>query len=174
MEVNIQHIFDKPSADFELIDSVFIPADSYLDNRFEIMFYTFKGRKIAAEAVVNIGDFYTGRRQRYGLYAYFNFNKHLNIGFDWQKNYLQLPQRSFTTDELGGRIDFAFNPKLQTGLFTQWNNKDKIVVLNYRINWIPKIGSYFYFVINQEFNTDKGMSLERTTIIAKLIWRFVI
>ena len=173
-EFNIQHIFDKPDEDFELIDSIFIPAGSYWDNRLEIQFSTFQGRKIAAGASVNIGEFYTGTRQEYEMYTRFNFNRHLNLGFDWQRNYIQLPQNSFITDELGGRIDYAFNPKLQTSLFTQWNSEDENILVNYRINWIPKIGSYFYFVINQEFNTDNGIKLEQTTIIGKLIWRFVL
>jgi len=44
--------------------------------------------------------------------------------------------------------------------------------LLYRINWIPKIGSYFYFIINQEYDTNNGVNLGRTTIPGKLIWRF--
>jgi len=105
---------------------------------------------------------------------YFNFNRNLNIGVDWQRNDIQLPQKSFTTDELGGRIDYAFNPKVKTTLFTQWNNKDENILLNFRLNWIPKTGSYFYFVINREFSTDNGIKLERTTIIGKLICRFTL
>ena len=46
--------------------------------------------------------------------------------------------------------------------------------MNYRINWIPKIGSWFYFVVNQEFDTSDGITLERTTIMGKLIWRFAL
>ncbi len=174
MEFNIIHLYDKPTEDFELIDSVYIPAGSYWDNRFEIQFSTFKGRKIAAEAVVNVGEFYTGHRQEYEIYTYFNFNRHLNIGLDWQRNNIQLAQNSFTTNEIGGRIDYAFNPKLQTSVFTQWNDEDENILINYRINWIPKIGSYFYFVVNQEFNTENGIELERTTILGKLIWRFAL
>ena len=174
MEFNVQHIYDKPNDDFELIDNVIIPAGNYWDNRLEIQFSTFRGRKISASSSINIGEFYTGSRQEYELYTSFNFNKHLNIGIDWQRNYVKLPQNSFTTDEIGGRIDYAFNTKLQTSLFSQWNNEDKNILLNYRINWIPKIGSFFYFVINQELSTEQGIKLERTTIIGKLIWRFVL
>jgi len=174
MEFNIQHIFDKPGEAFELVDSIYIPAGSYWDNRFEIQASSFRGRKISASAVVNIGEFYTGNRQEYELNTYFNINRHLNISFYWQRNNVQLPQTCFTTDELGGRIDFAFNPKLYTNLFAQWNNEDKNILLNFRINWIPKIGSYFYFVINQEYSTDHGIRLERMTIIGKLIWRFAL
>ena len=168
------HIFDSPDEDFELIDSIYIPAGSYWDNRVEVQASTFGGRKISTEFAVSIGEFYTGRRQEYAFYTHFNFNKHLNIGIDWQRNNIQLPEKSFSTDELGGRIDYAFNPKLNTSVFGQWNSEDKNVLLNYRINWIPKIGSYFYFVINQELSTTDGIKLERTTVIGKLIWRFAL
>jgi len=174
MEFNVQHIYDEPQEDFELIDSVFIPVGEYWDNRIELQLSTFQGRKIAASGEINMGDFYTGNRQRFELYTYFNFNKHLNVGVDWQRNNIQLPEATFSTDELGGRIDYAFTPKLQTSLFTQWNNEDNNVLMNFRINWIPKIGSFFYFVINQEYSTDNSIKLERTTIIGKLIWRFVL
>ena len=173
-EFNVMHIYDNPTEDFELIDSIYIPAGSYWDNRVEIQASTFSGRKISTEFAISIGEFYTGRRQEYEFYAHFNFNKHLNIGIDWQRNNIQLPEKSFTTDELGGRIDYAFNPKLNTSVFGQWNSEDKNVFLNYRINWIPKIGSFFYFVINQELSTTDGIKLERTTVIGKLIWRFAI
>ena len=174
MEFNVQHIIDKPTEAFELIDSIYIPAGSYFDNHFEIQFSTFKGRKIAADASVNIGEFYTGYIQEYELAMYLNLNKHFNFSIDWQRNYVNLPTKSFTTDEIGGRIDYAVNPKLQTSLFAQWNNEDQNILFNYRINWIPKIGSFFYFVINQEINTEKSIKLERTTILGKLIWRFAI
>ncbi|RLD84336.1 MAG: hypothetical protein DRJ07_05070, partial [Bacteroidetes bacterium] len=59
-------------------------------------------------------------------------------------------------------------------LFTQWNNEDNNVLMNFRINWIPKIGTFFYFVINQEYDTNNSIKLVRTTIIGKLIWRFTL
>ncbi len=173
-ELNIQHLFDKPDTDFELINDIYIPAGSYWDTRYEVQFSTFRGRKMAISGAISTGDFYTGKRQEYEFYTYLNLNKHLNISLDWQRNYIQLPQESFTTNEIGGRIDYAFNPKLQTSMFAQWNNENENILLNYRINWIPKVGSYFYFVINQELSTDNKIKLERTTILGKLIWRFAL
>ena len=174
MEINVQHLYDEPQEDFELFNNAYIPAGSYWDNRIELQISTFRGRKIAASAEINVGEFYTGDKQSYELYTYFNFNKHLNVSVDWQRNNIQLPEKSFSTDELGGRIDYAFNPKLQTSLFTQWNNEDNYTLMNFRINWIPKIGTFFYFVINQEYSTENSIKLERTTIVGKLIWRFTL
>jgi len=175
MEFNIQHVFDKPPEDFELIDSIYIPAGIYWDNRYEIQFETFRGRMLSADAGINVGEFYIGHRQEYELSMNLNLNKHLNLSCNWQKNFVNLPQESFATDEISGRIDYAFNPKLQTSLFAQWNNEENEILLNYRINWIPKTGSYFYFVINQNINTeDNSFKIIRTTILGKLIWRFAI
>jgi len=173
-ELNIQHRYDAPSSDFELIDSIFIQAGSYWDNRVEVQFETFRGRRLSSEIKASAGEFYTGQRQEIELSGRLNLNRHLNVGIDWQRNFIQLPEISFTTDELGGRIDYAFNPKLNTSIFAQWNNENDIVLVNYRINWIPKIGSFFYFVINQAYDTNNGFKLERTTVLGKLIWRFAI
>ena len=175
MEFNVQHEFDKPPEDFELIDSIFIAAGSYWDNRYELQFKTFKGRMLSSVLKANIGEFYTGHRQEYEFSINLNMNKHLNLGLDWMRNYVDLPQKSFTTDEIGGRFDYAFSPKLQTSLFAQWNNEENEILINYRINWIPKIGSFFYFVINQNINAENNsFKIERTTILGKLIWRFAI
>ena len=135
---------------------------------------SFRGRKISGYLEANVGEFYTGNRQRFELGTNININKHLNFNVDWQRNYVQLPEESFMTDEIGGRIDYAFNPKLNSSIYAQWNTEDDDIVVNYRINWIPKIGSWFYFVINQEFDTSDGITLERTTIMGKLIWRFAL
>ncbi len=174
MEFNVQHIFDHPTEDFELIDDVIIPAGEYWDNRLELQLSSFRGRKISGYLEANVGEFYTGNRQRFELGTNININKHLNFNVDWQRNYVQLPEESFMTDEIGGRIDYAFNPKLNSSIYAQWNTEDDDIVVNYRINWIPKIGSWFYFVINQEFDTSDGITLERTTIMGKLIWRFAL
>jgi hypothetical protein len=69
---------------------------------------------------------------------------------------------------------YAYNPKLNSSLFGQYNNEDEEVLLNFRINWIPKIGSDFYFVVNQLIDTSDGIRFAETTILAKLIWRFAL
>lgn len=81
---------------------------------------------------------------------------------------------SFITHEFGSKVEYAFTPKLNNSLYGQWNNLTEIL-LNYRINWIPKVGSDFYFVINQRLKT-KGNTIEfgDFTLLAKFIWRLSI
>lgn len=174
LEFNIVHQMDKPEEGFDLIDSVFIPAGTYWGTRYVLEFFSFRGRRVALDAIFDVGDFYTGDRHEWSLRSYVNFNKHLNVELDWQRNFIDLPQNYFITDELGARVEYAFNPKMHTSVFAQWNNISDYLLVNYRINWIPKIGSFFYFVVNQQYDTARGMSLKQTTIMGKLIWRFAI
>ncbi len=174
MEFNVQHYYDHPADSFGLVDDIVIPAGEYFNNRFELQVQSFRGRKFSAGGEVNFGQFYSGYRQRYSINARLNLNKHLNFSFDWQHNELKFSERNTTTDEVGGRIEYAFTPKLATSIFTQWNSQDNYIILNLRVNWIPKIGSFFFFVFNQELFTEGNVRLGRTTILAKLIWRFAL
>ncbi|NTV19421.1 MAG: hypothetical protein HGA83_08330, partial [Bacteroidales bacterium] len=57
--------------------------------------------------------------------------------------------------------------------FTQWNSEEDILGFNFRLHWIPKIGSDFYFVINQNYGERLPYRrVQQTNAAAKLVWRF--
>ena len=174
-EFNLQLLYDKLDEPFNLLDTIVIPVGEYWDKRWEVQFETFRGRKLSGEFFINSGNFYTGHRTRMSVAGNFNINRHWNMSAEWSRNWLGFDALHFVTDEVSGRIIYAYNPKLNTSLFGQWNNEDEEVLLNFRINWIPKIGSDFYFVVNQVIDTGGGsIKLVQTTVLAKLIWRFAL
>lgn len=174
-EFNVQWLFDRLDEPFVLLDTLVIPEGEYWDTRGEAQLETFRGRKLSGEFFVNWGQFYTGKRIRLSVAGNLNLNKHWNLSAEWDRNYLNFDQLNFITDEVGGRIIYAYNPKLNTSLFGQWNNEDDEMLLNFRINWIPKIGSDFYFVVNQLIETGNNtIKFTEITILAKLIWRFAL
>lgn len=175
MEFNVQHVFDRLDEPFNIKDDIYIPEGEYWNNRLEIQAATFRGRKISMFSEVSWGGFYTGKRTELSTGVTFNISKHWNMYTNWTRNYVNLPEGSFVTDEMVSRIQYAYNPKLNTSIFGQWNTEGQDILLNFRINWIPKIGTDFYFVVNQSISTiDDKFTVERTTIIGKLIWRFAI
>jgi len=172
-EYNIQRFYDRLDEPFEIHEEVIIPVGDYWYTRHEIQYSSFSGRKIAIEYEASIGDYYTGNRLESDMSFRYNVNKHLNLSFDYELNKLNFEQQDFETHETGGRIEYAFNPKLYTSLYGQWNNEDKEILLNFRVNWIPKIGSDFYLAINQKINTYQSkIKLEDTTILSKFVYRF--
>ena len=88
---------------------------------------------------------------------------------------VSLPQASFTTHELSGNLVYAVNTKWDNSLFAQWNSEINLILFNFRVHIIPKIGSDFYFVVTQGFNRDlKWVNSNQTTGVAKLVYRIVI
>jgi len=172
IELNIQRFFERFDEPFELVDDQFIPADEYWFSRYEVAIETFEGRKIFGEAQMSWGDYYSGTRQEIETFIGLNISSQLSVSADWERNVIDLENDSFTTDEVGSRIEYAFNPELYTSLFAQWNNEDEEALLNFRVNWIPKPGSYFYFVLNQQFATDGPIAVLNTTVLSKLTWFF--
>ncbi len=69
----------------------------------------------------------------------------------------------------------AINPDLIGSIFGQWNNNNNEVLLNFRVNWIPTPGTSFYFVVNQGLDTSgHSVHATNTTVLTKLVWRFVL
>ncbi len=168
-----QRTYENIDEEFEIFDTTTVPVGKYWNNGYEFGFETFRGRKIATEFQVNYEGFYHGTRLRTRLNLDMNVNKHLNFYLNWNRNYIEFPSNDFVVHEFGSKIEYAFNPKLYTSIFSQWNNDDEEIILNYRINWIPKIGSDFYFVINQLIDKETGKyKLKTTTVLVKFVWRF--
>ncbi len=175
IELNVQHNFDRLTESFDILDTIIIPVGDYWDNRMEVQFSTYSGRKLYASIDASTGEFYTGRRNEIEADLAWNANKHWNFSGSWTKNYLYMPEGDAIATEISGRVSYAYSPKLYSGLFGQWNSEDEEVLINFRFNWIPKIGSDFYFILNQELSTaDDKITIEGTTVMAKFVWRFAI
>ena len=141
----------------------------------EIQAATFEGRIWSTYTKINWGDFLTGKSTESQYELSWRANRYFKIGANYEKNWINLPQGHFDTSLVGSRFEYAVNPNLFGALFTQWNSEDKEALLNFRLQWIPIIGADFFFIVNQAYDTSGGTwKLERTTILGKLIWRFVI
>jgi hypothetical protein len=174
IETNVQRSADHPDQDFEIHEGVIIPARSYWWTHYEAQVGTYEGRPLWAYAFVNWGDYYSGRRAVWQYELAWHISGHMSLSGDYTLHDIRLPQGRFSTRELGGRADLAVSPTLFGSCFGQWNNDDKEVQLNIRVNWIPRQGSDFYFVVNQSYNADRKWHPLTTTVLSKLIWRFVI
>jgi hypothetical protein len=171
-EYNFQRFYDRLDEPFEIHQGIVIPVGSYWYTRHEIQFSTFSGRRISLRNEFSTGGYYTGNRLQNEVYLKLNVNKHLNLSVDYAWNRLDFGDGSFTTRETGGRIDYAFTPKLYTSLYSQWNNEDEEIVMNFRLTWIPKVGSDFYLAVNH--TVDTGRPTWRrvdTAILAKFVFR---
>ncbi|RMF21599.1 MAG: hypothetical protein D6765_15405, partial [Bacteroidetes bacterium] len=172
MELNLTWEYDHPDSDFSLGDDILVPAGAYHMNRTELVLESFSGRRLFGELELSFGDYYTGEIRGLGAALGVNVNKHLNLEGEWAFNHLDMPDGQLYSHELSARVLYAFTPRLNLSLFAQWNSEEEFTGFNFRLHWIPKIGSDLYFVFTQAYEGGLRRDyLQETTAALKLVWR---
>lgn len=172
-EFNIQRTFDRLDEDFTIFDGVVIPRGKYHYTHYEIQFETNSSRVISGGVFYNWGDYYTGSRRTFSASTTLKANKHLSLSADFTTNWIELRAGSFNSRELGARIRYAFSTMLNTSLFAQWNNEDQQVNVNFRLHWIPKIGSDIFLVVNELADSSRRLRNSRSTVLIKVAYRIM-
>ncbi len=175
-EINFIQNYDKTYEAFDLTDKVSVPAGEYKMFSYEVQFETYKARPVWIELLYNFGDFYGGTKNTFESSLGINLNKHLNLSEEYTYNYVTLPQGTVTTHEIASYLNLAFNTKLNLSLFAQYNSLEDLMLYNFRLHWIPKIGSDFYLVYNIGYNEPihqiEYLKPSVTAAVAKIVYRF--
>lgn len=174
-EFDLQQSYDRLKKEFVLSDSAIIPVGKYKMHNTKFQFSTYQARKVWLQLFYNYGKFYNGKIRTFSSSLGVNFSKHINLTTDYTYNLVKLPAANVITNELAEFINYAFTTKLDLSLFVQWNSLDGILFGNFRLHWIPKIGTDFYFVYNRGYEKIKKIDFLRpdvSTGIGKLVWRF--
>jgi hypothetical protein len=162
-------------SDFQLNRDIVIPQGTYWWNQWEGEVRTFRGRTLSLTSRFAGGEFYDGNSFRNRTDVLWRASKHFNMSVRYEKNIVTLPGGSFETDLIGNRIEYAINPNAFGSLLTQWNNAQKELNINFRLHIIPKIGTDFFLIVNQLYDTrNNTLVSKRGTILGKLIWRFTV
>lgn len=162
-------------SDFAIRPDVNIAQGNYWFNRYDIYFQSFRSRTFSVETFFAGGEFYNGEAENFYFEGRLRANKYLSFSSTYQYNNVRLPQGSFETIQIGLRTDYAFSPTTFGLIYGQWNNDLEEVVFNFRFQWIPKIGSDFFFIVNQNIDTSgRTWRAINTTVLGKFIWRFIL
>ncbi|MCB9211090.1 MAG: carbohydrate binding family 9 domain-containing protein [Ignavibacteriales bacterium] len=166
-EFNIQRTADRLNEDFDIFDGIIIPSGLYWWTNYEIQFETNSSRPFSGALFYRWGDFYNGKRDVMSLELVGKINKHLQIAADYTRNYITLPDGNFTTHEIASRINYNFSTMLSTSIFVQWNNEVNEINFNFRLHWIPSLGSEVYLVYNELLDSKKR-SLKPEVMVIQL------
>ena len=99
----------------------------------------------------------------------------MRLGAIYDVNNIKMSQGDLVTNLFSSRADFAFNANTFGSLLGQWSSAADQFIFNFRLRWIPVIGTDFYLIVNQIYDRNSNkLELQRSAILGKLIWRFVI
>jgi len=176
-EFNLIQHYDRIDVPFWLTDKDSIPVGKYMMYNYEFQFETYHARRVWASLLYNWGDFYNGNIKTFESELGVNINKHLNVNANYTVNFVSLPGSDITTNEIALYLNYAFTTKLNFSLFSQYNDLDEVMIYNFRLHWIPKVGSDLYFVYNVGYNEPikqvEFLKPRTTDAALKLVYRFV-
>ena len=153
---SIEQQYEYLDEDFDIFDDYIIPVGTYTWWNYDVRFETNRSRPVSFETGFEWGDFYNGKRNELQAGCNFNLNKHISFSTDIEYNILTFGERSIDTQEYSGRLNINISPRLTSRTFIQYNNESDEVNLNFRLHYIPKIGSDIYLVYNHLW--DKGQN----------------
>lgn len=160
---------------FRISDSLQIESGEYWWNEFRFSASSFESRTLSASVFVSTGQFFEGTNNRLKLSSSWRVNKNLRLGAIYDVNNIKMSQGDLVTNLFSSRADFAFNANTFGSLLGQWSSAADQFIFNFRLRWIPVIGTDFYLIVNQIYDRNSNkLELQRSAILGKLIWRFVI
>lgn len=161
--------------DFEIFEGIQINTDTYWWQQWQAEVSTFAGRTFSMESRLTWGGFFNGKTLQSRNQLLWRASRFLNFNLRYENNRIDLPEGMFTTNLLGSRIEYAVTPDIFGSLLGQWNSAQEELNFNFRLQVIPKIGTDFFLIVNQIYDTKQAkLDPERGTILGKLIWRFTI
>ncbi len=172
-EFNVMRNFDRLSEDFEISPGFVIPQGRYYFTHFELQGVSSASRALSGAVTYGWGHYYTGNRSYWSVDMVLKTGPHLSLSGNFTRNDIRLADGAFYTLEAGGRVRYAFSTLLDASLYGQWNNEDQEMNFNFRIHWIPEIGSDIYLVYNHLVDTGGLLTTARATILAKVAYRIV-
>lgn len=167
VSINFQRYFDRVDEEFN-IEEAEITAGNYEMNQYSMSVYTDTSRPFSIYGGLNYGDYFQGKKIGYYIDSQWRATHQLALDTRFNRNHLYFPDISdITTTIVGGRINYAFNTRIFTKLFVQYNHTEERTRANFLLNYIYRPGSDFYLVFNQTWKTLDGFDTDEWTILSK-------
>jgi hypothetical protein len=148
---------DNLTEDYELSDTVSVPAGRYIYPGLTFMLMTPSGSLFNTILTGEVGGYYDGWRVSLGAMPTWSGIPDLEIGGMLQCNLVRFPGRGESYFAPLGQLRFlaTLSVKLSLSALVQYNAADDAVSANFRFRYNPREGSDIYLVYNEGLNTDR-------------------
>lgn len=165
IELNMYGVYERLDEDFNIFGDIVIPKDGYTWWDYELELATSEKRPVYFETHAHRGDFYNGVRTNIQSSCGLKISRYYAVEADYTYNDIAVKGGSFEARELGGRFILNFTTRLNASTLVQYNNDTNEVNMNFRVHFIPRIGSDVYLVYNHLWDEeDRFRSLHNAGI----------
>ncbi len=171
-EIVINNNYEYLDEEFELFDGNTVPVGEYEWWFYGLDYSTSQSRTVSVNLRTEWGDFYNGKRDIVELETIVKTNMYYSISADVKYNNISLANNRFDTKEYGSRIVVDFSTRLSSSTFVQWNNETHEMNVNFRLHYMPKVGSDVYLVYNRLMDEQDDFNPLYNTAMFKIDYTF--
>jgi hypothetical protein len=146
-----------------------IPIGRYEFNDWHATWRTNASAPVSLNSRVDVGDFYDGHKQSYGVGAAVRLRGRLNASINESRNQIRLRGGDYTTDLIAARVEYAFSTIAFANALLQYNTDAQEWTSNLRFNVIHHRLSDFFLVFNERRDSNTGGLLDRA-LVAKMTY----
>jgi hypothetical protein len=163
--------------EFEIYDGIFLPSKSYAFQNAQFGFELGPQRKVSGRLGFQTGGFFSGKRSElsYRL-GKVEVSPRLNVEPRVAFNWVDLEEGDFTTNLVGGRINYTFTARTALSALLQYSTADDSFQSNLRFRWEYQPGSDLFIVYSDLRDaTASGLgALETRSLVVKFtkLFRF--
>lgn len=149
-----------------------IPRGTYTWWSYEIAYSGSRTRPVALDLTASFGDYFNGTRTNYYTSLSFKRTKYCALSADMIYNDISVGENRFITREYGGTLGVDFNTRLSSSIFIQWNNETDEVNTNFRVHYIPRVGSDIYIVYNHLLDEEFDYRTKQNAAMLKVNYAY--
>ncbi len=152
-----QRGFNRIEESFELSDDVEVLPGDYDLWQTGWFLNTGRSRPVVLGSVGMFQGTFAGHIHSLSGTVTLNPNANLSLMASYNRNWVDVPDGSFTADVAALRLAYAFSVRLFANALLQYNNLDNSVSANVRVNFIHSPGSDLFVVFNEQRGTDDSL-----------------
>ena len=137
-------------------NNISIPSGDYKFNESQVLYFSDQSKVLAVEARYLNGDFFSGKKKTLRFSGRFRLGYRVSTSVNYRRDDVDLPESSFTTDLVGLRVDYSFNPRMLLNALIQYNSDTNQVSSNIRFRFIHGPLSDLFIVYNQLKDGTRG------------------
>jgi hypothetical protein len=129
-------------------EPVVIPAGQYTWNEWQLAYVGNPSATFYVSGNYTWGTFYDGDLKRYKAAVNFRIGAKFTTSLEWNRDDIDLPSGSFTTDLVPFRVNYSFTPLYSLSALIQYNTTTATVSSNIRLALLNRSGTGLFIVYN--------------------------
>ncbi len=135
--------------DFEIVEGVIVPADTYEHTEFVLRGETDESQPLSYGFDATVGGRFGGDRASISQWVAYRRGETFRTSLTFRYNDYDLPGGDFTAHLARLRMSYSFSPKVQLQALVQYNELADTIGTNIRFSWLRSANSGLFLVYNE-------------------------